>query len=217
MNIQQRDVPFRHATVVASKEHIPPDDSLNIYIPTSSIIRQRPPLNDDAHSMRSFHFSMTSLDAQSTFPQTLANTNNSIVRTHDDDAEIPLIESVWSEPEHTIPGLSPISKCLLLNNKRHALTQCADGLIELWDLIRCSKVKSIGVFRNDEKIFLEIYEKLNTFEWISNWCNVDFKNGFLTVHLEESRCFDAEFYHEDSGSGVLPSHEDQRGMKDILS
>jgi WD repeat-containing protein 48 len=115
------------------------------------------------------------------------------------------ITPLWIEPEHVIPGLPGIKKSLLLNNKRHVITQDTDNQVCVWDIIYCKKVKELG-----NVDFEEACNEQNTPEWIANWCTVDTKNGDLTIHLEEGKCYDSEMYHQDLQLSKEAANEDQR-------
>ncbi|KAJ3412650.1 hypothetical protein HDV05_000400 [Chytridiales sp. JEL 0842] len=204
-----RDVPFRHATVVASREQIP-DDPDGVYIPATAIIRQRPTVfDDDEASLKSFHFSLVSLDTGSL----VAPSSMPIFsRTGNDDDEEPEIEPVWKVPDDSMKGLASLVNFYLLNNRRHVVTEDSEERVELWDLVLCVRLKDFGIDASAPpgEHFASVVNSQNTFEWIAQWCNVDIKTGVLAVHLEDSKCFDSEIYHEETGCLVKPLLEDQR-------
>ena len=99
-------------------------------------------------------------------------------------------------------------KAELLNNKRQALTEDAQGKLTLWDIIRCIPLKD---YVNSN--FVDVYQTLITKdEWVGNWCSLDIKTGMLTVHLQEVTCFDAEVYFDRLSLGIQSENEDQRGI-----
>ncbi|KAJ3261659.1 hypothetical protein HDU77_000773 [Chytriomyces hyalinus] len=102
------------------------------------------------------------------------------------------IEPVWEKPEHVIRGAPGIITCRLLNNRMHVVTEDTGGQIALWDIVKCVKLKVFG----EGVSFEEACGSVNTFEWIAHWCALDTKNGYLTVHLDESKFSEAEVYYE---------------------
>ncbi|CAJ0839971.1 8448_t:CDS:10 [Entrophospora sp. SA101] len=110
-------------------------------------------------------------------------------------------------PDHIIEGQHGLVKHVILNNRRHVLTQDNSEEVALWDIIKCVRVNNFGK-RRDIK---EVAQEINTIESISNWCSIDTYIGALTVNLDETNCFDAEMYADEAG---LPEdveiREDQR-------
>lgn len=87
------------------------------------------------------------------------------------------------------------------------VTQDSAKSVSLWDIIACQKIKTFS-----STDFDWICSKINTQEWVANWCLVDIKNGDLTIHLEEGRCYDAEVYFQDLIISKECRNEDQRGI-----
>ncbi|KAJ3300787.1 hypothetical protein HK104_003757 [Borealophlyctis nickersoniae] len=217
-----RDVPLHTATTYAhpstenfyshhhhSASHA---DLENIHIPPSAIIRAAPTVLDDAASLRSYRFSLASGDTAPSFAGALSDAVvggsgalGGIVGEEDDEGE-GVIEPVWKEPDGVTEGGPGITKVAILNDRRHCVTCNSAGRVSIWDLIKCVKVRDYDV----GETFESVVEKAQTKEWVANWCVVQARGAALTVHLEEGRCWDAEVYHEDTGSEVLPSNEDQR-------
>jgi WD repeat-containing protein 48 len=86
------------------------------------------------------------------------------------------------------------------------LTLDTAGDVVLWDLIKCTPIKSFG------KQHLEEVEKLvNTKEAVAPWCSIDLSSGNLTVVLEPFNCFDAEVYFDElEFEEPVEYREDQR-------
>ncbi|KAJ3096005.1 hypothetical protein HK100_005669, partial [Physocladia obscura] len=227
-----RDIPFHHATVVSRRDMIP-EDSETIYIPSASIIQQQRGVHtrdadekteNDALSQTASLLSRTggTGSVNDTSAKSIAGNSsvaaaaaagvpmftNSFVDLADDDdssqEEVP-VEPVWLKPDHVIRGTAGICKYAIMNNRMNVVTENTDGVVVMWDIVRCVKVKE---FPRGVK-FKEACEQANTFEWIAHWCTIDIKNGFLTVHLEESKFYEAEVYYENVDPNS-PS-EDQRG------
>ncbi|CAG8550507.1 8358_t:CDS:2 [Rhizophagus irregularis] len=122
----------------------------------------------------------------------------------DIDYEDPI--PVREKPDHIIKGQHGLIKYVMLNNRRNILTLDNSGEVTLWDIIKCVRVKVYGKCNIDE-----IAQEINTTESIPNWCSVDTRIGALTVHLDESKCFDAEMYADEADlSDDVEIRDDQR-------
>ncbi|CAB4373618.1 unnamed protein product [Rhizophagus irregularis] len=122
----------------------------------------------------------------------------------DIDYEDPI--PVREKPDHIIKGQHGLIKYVMLNNRRNILTLDNSGEVTLWDIIKCVRVKVYGKCNIDE-----IAQEINTPESIPNWCSVDTRIGALTVHLDESKCFDAEMYADEADlSDDVEIRDDQR-------
>ncbi|KAJ1558582.1 hypothetical protein HK096_009781, partial [Nowakowskiella sp. JEL0078] len=77
--------------------------------------------------------------------------------TDEDEYEV---EPVWHVPDFVIPGRPGIERHVMLNNRRHVMTQDSVGTIRLWDIIRCEVVHiQIPTHRkNANNQFTEKYE-----------------------------------------------------------
>ncbi|KAA1122649.1 hypothetical protein PGTUg99_004287 [Puccinia graminis f. sp. tritici] len=136
--------------------------------------------------------------------------------TRDSAAEaIPLRDSA----DDLILGCSGLIKSELLNDCRHAITIDTIGRIALWDIIGCtcrgifdpdelereldhaSSVGSSGSSANfaPSELLKLVKERIEGQASIGNWCTVETQTGLLTVHLDESRCFDGEVYADEAG------------------
>lgn len=129
-----------------------------------------------------------------------------------------------SEPDDIIEGIHGLTRCELLNDRRHALSIDTKGEIALWDIVegRCLGIfadevdlrstlrishgslggSETGSGRDANRDVLEIVkERIEGEVTIATWCQCDTRVGALTVHLEEGRAFDAEIYADE---GHLP-------------
>ncbi|KAI8614390.1 hypothetical protein BC830DRAFT_1082008 [Chytriomyces sp. MP71] len=252
-----RDIPFRQATVVPSREMIPDDPDGAVYIPKASIIQQHRGGagilggrrasgagagasgggggggGGGAASFKGTELSRSaSLISRDTYSLNQRPGGGSLVsgvaagvaasansttapraggggeegEEDEDSLEDVVVEPVWTQPDHVIVGGHGIQRCSLMNNRIHAVTEDTVGRCAMWDIVKCVKVKD---FAEDVK-FQDACDSVNTFEWIANWCTLDTKNGYLTVHLEESKFHEAEIYFESLGLGVSPQNEDVR-------
>ncbi|BGP04746.1 hypothetical protein JCM10049v2_000548 [Rhodotorula toruloides] len=132
-----------------------------------------------------------------------------------------------TSPDDMIEGGYGLIRSELLNDRQHALTQDADDEIALWDIIRgiC-----VGIFpAKDLKDALAkrrpsdagstsalsvassgghgydlldyVRERIEGEVSIAPWCKCDTRIGSLTIHLDETRVFDAEAYIDECGVG----------------
>jgi WD repeat-containing protein 48 len=87
------------------------------------------------------------------------------------------VEPVWKIPLQVIEGGDSIKRWILLNNKRNVLVLSNKGAVEMWDIIRCRKVKT---FKSGLS-FDDVLARVNTQEWIANWCQIDTKTGIFKL------------------------------------
>ncbi|SJX65915.1 uncharacterized protein SRS1_16468 [Sporisorium reilianum f. sp. reilianum] len=140
-------------------------------------------------------------------------------------------------PDAVIRGSHGLIRSSMLNDRRHVITIDSTGAVMLWDII---KGVCIGDFDRDEveKAALEsnlipytfmrkwrpeqtpgdtlevVKERIEGQGVTPLWCSAETRSGALTVHIEEPRCFEAEFYIDEFADCVDPTHfkEDQRGQ-----
>uniref|UniRef100_V5E642 Uncharacterized protein n=2 Tax=Kalmanozyma brasiliensis (strain GHG001) TaxID=1365824 RepID=V5E642_KALBG len=140
-------------------------------------------------------------------------------------------------PDAVIRGSHGLIRSSMLNDRRHVITIDSTGAVMLWDIIRgvC-----LGEFdRADvEKAALEsnlipytfmrkwrpeqtpgdtlevVKERIEGQGVTPLWCSAETRGGALTVHIEEPRCFEAEFYIDEFADCVDAGNfkEDQRGQ-----
>ncbi|KAI8809974.1 hypothetical protein BJ742DRAFT_770779 [Cladochytrium replicatum] len=132
------------------------------------------------------------------------------------------VEPVWKEPDEIIPGRPGLARSCILNDRRKVLTMDESGTVCVWDVIQCRLLKKYVTAPSERResnaadqklqndvLFQKVIGVWNTAEWVANWCTVDIKNGFLTVHIDEGNAFDSEVYLEELDLGQ-PQNEDQR-------
>jgi WD repeat-containing protein 48 len=130
------------------------------------------------------------------------------VMTADD---LSLVVPVRGQPAETIEGQNGLIKHVMLNDRKRILTLDTAGEVVLWDLLRCTAIKSFGRRHLDE-----VVPEVNTTESVANWCGVDTKTGKITVMLEDNYCFDAEVYADEVDlPSELQFREDQRSMSSL--
>ena len=83
---------------------------------------------------------------------------------------------LWPAPLEILRGVAGIRKSLLLNNKRHLLTQDTEDVVCVWDIICCCKIKTLG-----KVDFNKACETENPVEWVANWCTVQTNLGVCRV------------------------------------
>ncbi|EEP80395.1 conserved hypothetical protein [Uncinocarpus reesii 1704] len=111
-----------------------------------------------------------------------------------------------SQPKETVEGLNGLIKHMMLNDRVRALTKDTAGEVVLWDLLKCTPVKSFGKGHLDD-----IAAKLNTVKSIANWCTLHTRTGKLSVILEPHRCFDGEMYADETDlTDISQFRDDQR-------
>lgn len=141
------------------------------------------------------------------------------------------------KPDATIRGCHGLIRSSMLNDRRHVLTIDSTGAVMLWDII---KGVCIGEFDRDEVEKAALESNLIPYTFMRNWrpeqtpgdtlevvkeriegqgvtplwCSAETRSGALTVHIEEPRCFEAEFYIDEFADCVDVSNykEDQRGQ-----
>ncbi|PWN49847.1 WD40 repeat-like protein [Violaceomyces palustris] len=143
-------------------------------------------------------------------------------------------------PCEVIEGSHGLIRSLILNDRRHVLAISSIGVVTLWDIV---KGICLGAFDREELTQAaeesglwseDIHGRVRkwtpeanpgeTLEMVKEriegqgvtplWCSTDTKSGALAVHLEEPRCFEAEFYVDEFPDCLDPSpqKEDQRGQ-----
>ncbi|KAI8899437.1 WD40-repeat-containing domain protein [Globomyces pollinis-pini] len=177
---------------------VPFSDYRDIIVPANCYIRHD--TIDETESVNSKRFSSVSgveerFESQSVFSNNIDS---------DSQLESPLIP-LWSTPHYSIEGVPGIKKHLLLNNRRHVVTQDTSKNVCVWDIISCSKLRDCG-----QEDFDTVCQRENTIEWVANWCTIDTKNGDLTIHMEEGKCYDSEIYYQDLNLPEECKLEDQR-------
>jgi len=158
------------------------------------------------------------------------HTASHLARTRFQDREI-ASEAVplRSKPDEVIAGRSGLIRALMLNDRQHVLTLDTAGQVSVWNIIRgfcvgrfssadisaafdlergVGKVDAEVLRRHTQEVLELVKERIEGETMVITWCQIDTKIGSLTVHLEESRVFDAEVYADEVG------YEGMEGMKD---
>jgi WD repeat-containing protein 48 len=97
----------------------------------------------------------------------------------DDEAEIVhSLQPIRALPVYEMVGQHGLIKHRMLSNKRFVLTQDTQGVVALWDIIRCRKVKDYGACNMDE-----LFKSIDEPQFVADWCNVDTKIGVILCHV----------------------------------
>lgn len=121
-------------------------------------------------------------------------------------------------PQAIIRGRPGLIRAKMLNDRQHVLTLDTAGKVSIFNIV---KGICVGTFRDEE--IEEIYKanhglvynadgevdskealdliavQIDGQSFVRQWCQLDTKNGDITVHLEEATCWDAEVYADQVG------------------
>ncbi|KAI8976307.1 hypothetical protein BD414DRAFT_539301 [Trametes punicea] len=131
------------------------------------------------------------------------------------------------EPDEVIEGEHGLVRCVMLNDRVHALTVDTAGEVAVWDVVRGSCLgrypsedvaaassngsdvsasvaggsESIAERQRSPREALEtVRERIEGEAVVASWSSLDTKTGVLTVHLNE-KCFESEIYADEAGYG----------------
>ncbi|SCV71380.1 BQ2448_2968 [Microbotryum intermedium] len=150
--------------------------------------------------------------------------NNLARREYIDREDCSEAAPLRSSPDGVIEGGQGLTRCELLNDRRHALTIDTEDEVALWDIVRC---ECLGVFEPQEVHQLRrrpsdafsnmsgssspvseavssadlldlVRERIEGEGAVATWCKCDARTGSLVVHLEEARVFDGEVYADEA-------------------
>lgn len=139
-----------------------------------------------------------------------------------------------SAPDVVIRGRHGLVRSELLNDRRTVISLDTFGEVAVWDIVlggcigrfRATDLKQRASAEDRTGSPAAVYEeegrqKQDILEFVKNriegqavvspWCSVETKTGLLTVHIEQSRAFDAEVYLDEAGIQPRPEYKvDQR-------
>ncbi|KAI0667157.1 hypothetical protein C8Q78DRAFT_982656 [Trametes maxima] len=131
------------------------------------------------------------------------------------------------EPDEVIEGDHGLVRCVLLNDRVHALTVDTAGEVAVWNVVRgwclgrypsadvaaasfCGSDASASVAggsesaaekqRSPREALETVRERIEGEAVVATWSALDTKTGVLTVHLNE-KCFESEIYADEAGYG----------------
>lgn len=97
----------------------------------------------------------------------------------------------------------------MFNNKRWMLTLYLNGEIKIWDVFICREIKSFPHSDNGQgpltaeglverlKEMDRLFQKFDTMDTLSNWCEVEIRLGRLLVTIRDSIINNVEIYYDD--------------------
>lgn len=125
-----------------------------------------------------------------------------------------------------IVPMSVISK-RIFNNKRQVLVLYSNGDIVTWDLLTCRqlpdkwRMPDASIAGLDDKQVEQrskdmdaLFNKMQTHEALSNWCEVEIKAGKLFVTIKELSFCNVEIYHDDLCRSYPFLQADSLGLPD---
>ncbi|ORY94461.1 WD40-repeat-containing domain protein [Syncephalastrum racemosum] len=191
-------VPPREARPILKRSHY------NTDIPISAVAKLPAPSRPAAHHAHQLQEPYLGSDNLTLY----AGSVMSIPISYQDD-DIPSAESLLplrTVPDGVIEGKPGIASHVVLQSRRHVLTQDTNGEVALWDLVNCVRIKEFG-----KQEIETVVNDMKSMESNPPWCSVDTKIGAITVQLDGFTCFDCEMYADEAN---LPStydvREDQR-------
>ncbi|KAI0631871.1 hypothetical protein C8Q77DRAFT_1061553 [Trametes polyzona] len=129
------------------------------------------------------------------------------------------------EPDEVIHGDHGLVRCVMLNDRVHALTVDTAGEVAVWNVVRGACVgrfpsedvaaasfsgsdasfaggsESVNERQRSPREALEtVRERIEGEAVVASWSSLDTKTGVLTVHLNE-KCFESEIYADEAGYG----------------
>ncbi|KAI9069649.1 hypothetical protein FKP32DRAFT_1640619 [Trametes sanguinea] len=131
------------------------------------------------------------------------------------------------EPDEIIEGEHGLVRCVMLNDRVHALTVDTAGEVAVWDVVRGACLgrypsedvaaasfngsdvsASVGEGsgsimekqRSPREALETVRERIEGEAVVASWASLDTKTGVLTVHLNE-KCFESEIYADEAGYG----------------
>ncbi|KAI0659996.1 hypothetical protein C8Q70DRAFT_977330 [Cubamyces menziesii] len=131
------------------------------------------------------------------------------------------------EPDEVIHGEHGLVRCVMLNDRVHALTVDTAGEVAVWDVVRgiclgrypsedvagasfsgsdmsTSAAGGSGSImekqRSPREALETVRERIEGEAVVASWSSLDTKTGVLTVHLNE-KCFESEIYADEAGYG----------------
>ncbi|CDO72560.1 hypothetical protein BN946_scf184983.g43 [Trametes cinnabarina] len=131
------------------------------------------------------------------------------------------------EPDEVIEGEHGLVRCVMLNDRVHALTVDTAGEVAVWDVVRGACLgrypseevaaasfngsdvsasvaggsgSAMETHRSPREALETVRERIEGEAVVASWASLDTKTGVLTVHLNE-KCFESEIYADEAGYG----------------
>lgn len=103
-----------------------------------------------------------------------------------EDYDTETLPPINQQPDHVIKGNPSIRLYSVLNDKRHILTKDTDNNVQLYDILKASKLEDLGQVDFEAEI-----KKNFKLVYVPNWFSVDLKTGLLCIHMDEPDSFAA--------------------------
>lgn len=145
------------------------------------------------------------------------------------------------DPDEVINGDHGLVRCVMLNDRIHALTVDTAGEVAVWNIVRgaclgrfSSEDIAAASFNGSDASFaggsesgnerqrspreaLEtVRERIEGEAVVASWSSLDTKTGVLTVHLND-KCFESEIYADEAGYGPERQFSEEARCKSSLS
>ncbi|KAG8182664.1 hypothetical protein JTE90_019689 [Oedothorax gibbosus] len=117
--------------------------------------------------------------------------------TRIDDYDTDMLPPLNQQAEHVIKGNPSIRNYHVLNDKRHILTKDTENNVQMYDVLKASKIEDLGQVDFDAEI-----KKNFKLTYVPNWFSVDLKTGLLCIHMDEPDGFAAWVSSKEFGLGT---------------
>lgn len=128
-------------------------------------------------------------------------------------------EPLHKAPDNVIKGDHGLVRCIILNDRLHALTIDTSGEVAVWDIVRClcrgrfrredvaaisHRSSSVAGSSGGEKerspreVLDSVRERVEGEGVALSWATADTKAGVLVINMDE-KCFEAEVYADEVG------------------
>ncbi|KAG7440883.1 WD40 repeat-like protein [Guyanagaster necrorhizus] len=126
---------------------------------------------------------------------------------------------LYNTPDNVIQGDHGLVRCIILNDRLHALTVDTSGEVAVWDVVRCfcrGKFRREDVAaishqgssvagssggekeRSPREVLDSVRERIEGEGVALPWATADTKAGVLVINMDE-KCFEAEVYADEVG------------------
>ncbi|XP_035231872.1 WD repeat-containing protein 48-like isoform X1 [Stegodyphus dumicola] len=135
--------------------------------------------------------------------------NNRNCRMDDYDTET--LPPLNQHPDHVIKGNPSIRHYAVLNDKRHILTKDTDNNVQLYDVLKASKLEDLGQVDFEAEV-----KKHFKLVYVPNWFSVDLKTGLLCIHMDEPDSFAAWVSSREFGLGPTEGPDPKVNLGGLL-
>ncbi|GIY83904.1 hypothetical protein CDAR_224162 [Caerostris darwini] len=135
--------------------------------------------------------------------------NSRNARMEDYDTEI--LPPINQQADHIVKGNPSIRHYAVLNDKRHILTKDTDNNVQMYDVLKASKVEDLGQVDFDTEV-----KKNFKLIYVPNWFTVDLKTGLLCIHMDEPDSFAAWVSSKEFGLGSIEGPDPKVNLGGLL-